>query len=124
ALHGQPYSFQTRFASEDGKAGTNPEELMAASHAGCFAMALSFRLTGGGHPPDELKVVAPVKMDKGGVNWSGTGIHLALEARVPGIDDAAFQEAARAAKETCPISKALSAVPITLDAKLASSSAA
>ena len=115
------YSFASRFESGE---GTNPEELIAAAHAGCFAMALSFRLTGAGHPPDELKVVATVKMEKEGVHWSVTGIHLALDARVPGIDDAGFQEAARAAKETCPISKALAAVPITLDAKLTPSSAA
>ena len=118
AFHGTPYSFHTRFAAEDGKAGTNPEELIAAAHAGCFAMALSFRLAGAGHPPDELKVVATVKMDKEEAGWSITGIHLDLTARVPGITPQAFAEAAQAAKAGCPISRALAAVPITLDARL------
>jgi osmotically inducible protein OsmC len=118
AFSSQPYSFTTRFASEDGKAGTNPEELIAAAHSGCFAMALSFGLSGAGHPPDELKVVATVKADREGVNWTITGIHLDLQARVPGITAEAFAEAARLAKEGCPISKALAAVPITLDARL------
>lgn len=114
----QPYSFKTRFQSEDGKAGTNPEELLAASHAGCFAMALSFMLTGAGHPPEELDVSAVVTMKSEGVHWSVAGIELKLQAKVPGIDLAKFQELAAQAKTGCPISKALSAVPISLDAKL------
>jgi lipoyl-dependent peroxiredoxin len=114
----QPYSFKTRFQSEDGKAGTNPEELLAASHAGCFAMALSFFLTGAGHPPEELDVSAIVTMKSEGVHWSVAGIELKLQAKVPGIDAAKFQELAEQAKSGCPISKALSAVPISLDAKL------
>jgi lipoyl-dependent peroxiredoxin len=114
----QPYSFKTRFQSEDGKAGTNPEELLAASHAGCFAMALSFFLTGAGHPPEELDVSAIVTMKSEGVHWSVAGIELKLQAKVPGIDAAKFQELAGQAKSGCPISKALSAVPISLDAKL------
>jgi osmotically inducible protein OsmC len=114
----QPYSFQTRFGAEDGKAGTNPEELIAAAHAGCFSMALSFGLTGAGHPPTELRTSATVVMDKEGVHWFIKSIDLVLEAKVPGITEAKFQELAKGAKETCPISRALSATPITLQAKL------
>jgi len=114
----QPYTFKTRFQNEDGKAGTNPEELLAASHAGCFAMALSFGLTGAGHPPSELRVNAVVTMKSEGVHWSVDNIRLELEGKVPGIDAAKFQELAEQAKKGCPISKALAAVPITLDAKL------
>jgi len=113
----QPYSFQTRFASEDGKAGTNPEELIAAAHAGCFAMALSFALTGAGHPPEELRARSTVVMDREGVHWFVKQIDLSLEAKIPGLDDAKFQELARGAKEGCPVSRALSA-PISLTAKL------
>ena len=113
----QPYSFKTRFENEDGKAGTNPEELLAASHAGCFAMALSFILTGAGHPPEELRVRAVVTMKKEGAAWSVDNIGLELEAKVSGIESAKFQELAAQAKTGCPISKALS-VPIRLDAKL------
>jgi osmotically inducible protein OsmC len=113
----QPYSFKTRFQSEDGKAGTNPEELLAASHAGCFAMALSFILTGAGHPPAALDVDAVVTMKSEGVHWSVDNVALKLKGNVPGIDAAKFQELAEQAKQGCPISKALS-VPISLDAKL------
>jgi lipoyl-dependent peroxiredoxin len=118
-LKDQPYSFKTRFQSEDGKAGTNPEELIAAAHAGCFAMALSFMLTGAGHPPEQLDVSAVVTMKSEGVHWSVAGIELKLQAKVPGIEAAKFQELAEQAKKGCPISKALSTVPISLDAKLA-----
>jgi lipoyl-dependent peroxiredoxin len=115
----QPYSFQTRFQSEDGRAGTNPEELIAAAHSGCYAMALSFMLTGAGHAPEELKVRATVKMDREDVHWFVKTIHLELEGKVPGISEEKFLELARAAKEGCPVSKALRSVEITLDAKLA-----
>lgn len=118
AFKEQPYSFQTRFASEDGRAGTNPEELIAAAHAGCFAMALSFGLTGAGHPPEQLDVKANVTMDKEGVHWFVKNITLELEAKVPGLDEAKFKELADAAKKGCPISKALASVPIDLVAKL------
>ena len=117
AFTNQPYSFKTRFASEDGRAGTNPEELVAAAHAGCFAMALSFQLTGAGHPPAELNAKSSVKMVSEGVHWHAESVHLELEAKVPGIDDAKFQELAASAKATCPISQLLK-VPITLNAKL------
>lgn len=118
AIRDQPYSFTTRFVSEDGKAGTNPEELLAAAHAGCFAMALSFALTGAGHPPTELRVTAAVDISKVGEGFGITNIALDLEGKVPGLDVAKFQELAEAAKKGCPVSKALSATPITLAAKL------
>ena len=113
----QPYSFKTRFQSEDGRAGTNPEELLAAAHAGCFAMALSFMLTGSGHPPSELRARSTVRMASQGTHWTVEFVHVDLEATVPGIEEAKFLEVANQAKATCPISKCLS-VPITLDAKL------
>ena len=115
---GQPYSFQTRFQSEDGKAGTNPEELLGAAHAGCFAMATSFALTEAGHPPEELHVSAGVDVQKVEGGFAIENIALTLEARVPGLDDAKFQAIAEAAKNGCPLSKALSATPMTLSAKL------
>ena len=118
ALTEQPYSTKMRFQSEDGRAGTNPEELVAAAHAGCFAMALSFQLTGAGFPPDELAVSSVITMEQKGVDWSMTAIALELEAKVPGISEEKFAELANNAKVGCPISKALSAVPITLDSKL------
>jgi len=118
ALRDQPFSFTTRFVSEDGKAGTNPEELLGAAHAGCFAMALSFALTGAGHPPTELRVTAEVDISKVGEGFAITNIALDLAGKVPGLDVAKFQELAEAAKKGCPISKALSATPITLSAKL------
>lgn len=118
AFKDQPYSFQTRFASEDGKAGTNPEELIAAAHAGCFDMALSFALTGAGHPPEQLTTKATVTMDKEGVHWFVKNITLDLEAKVPGIAEDKFLELATQAKQGCPISKALASVEITLNAKL------
>jgi len=117
-FHDQPYSFQTRFQSEDGKAGTNPEELLGAAHAGCYAMALSFALSDAGTPPTELRVSAKVDLQKVGDGFSITTIGLDLEAKIPGIDDAKFQAIAEAAKKACPLSKALAATPITLTAKL------
>jgi osmotically inducible protein OsmC len=114
----QPYSFKTRFQSEDGKAGTNPEELIGAAHAGCYAMALSFALTDAGHAPEELRVAASVDLQKVEGGFAIAGIALELEGRVPGIDAAKFQTLAEAAKKGCPVSKALSATPITLTAKL------
>ena len=118
ALHNLPYSFQTRFQSEDGKAGTNPEELVGAAHAGCYAMALSFALTDAGHPPAELKVTAAVDISKVDDGFAIKNIALELEGRVPGIDATKFQSLAEAAKKGCPVSKALSATPISLSIKL------
>ena len=103
--------------SEPDESGrTSPEELIAAAHATCFSMALSFGLANAGTPPDELRTSATVTFQPGeGI----TKIALAVEGRVPGLDEAAFQEAAEGAKANCPVSKALAAVPeITLEAKL------
>jgi osmotically inducible protein OsmC len=114
----QPYSFQTRFQSEDGKAGTNPEELIGAAHAGCYAMALSFALGEAGHAPEELRVTAGVDLQKVEGGFAIKSIALELEARVPGIDKAKFEALADGAKKGCPVSKALAATPITLSTKL------
>ena len=118
ALKDQPYGFQSRFVAEDGKAGTNPEELIAAAHASCFTMALSFQLTNAGHEPTELRTTATVSMEKQDAGWTITGIALDTHGTVPGVDAAKFGELADAAKKGCPISRALAAVPITLTAKL------
>jgi lipoyl-dependent peroxiredoxin len=116
AIGEQPVSWAAR--SEDATGGkTSPEELIAAAHASCFSMALSAGLGKAGTPPEELKTSATVTFQPGeGI----TKIALTVQARVPGIDAAAFAEAAQGAKENCPVSKALAAVPeITLDAQLA-----
>ena len=112
----QPYSFKSRFEDESGKAGTNPEELIAAAHAGCFAMQLSHFLAENGTPADRLEAKAVVTLVPGtGI----TGSALTLTAKVPGIDEAKFKELAQKAKEGCPVSKALGAIDVSLDAKLA-----
>ena len=117
-LNNTPYSFAMRFKNEDGLAGTNPEELIAAAHSGCYAMALSVGLTNAGFVATELKVEAAVNLE----NVSGvvaiTGINLNLEGKVPGITEEEFLEFANSAKINCPVSKALKAVEITLTAKL------
>lgn len=113
----QPYSFQTRFVSEDGKAGTNPEELIAAAHAGCYAMALSFMLAGAGHPAKRLDVSARVDMEKVDGHFSIIGIRLNLEADVPGLSEPELLALAEKAKLGCPVSQALKAVPIHLEAR-------
>ena len=118
AFREQPYSFKTRFQSEDGKAGTNPEELLAAAHAGCYAMALSFALGNAGHPPAELNVTASVDIERVGEGFAITSIALDVGARVAGIDPVEFQTIAESAKRECPLSKALAATPITLSARL------
>jgi osmotically inducible protein OsmC len=119
ALKDAPYGFNTRFASEDGKAGTNPEELIAAAHASCFTMALAFQLTGAGKVPTELSTVATVSMEKQGAGWGIVAIALTTHGKVPGVTAEEFQEQAETAKKNCPISRALAAVPsITLTAKL------
>jgi osmotically inducible protein OsmC len=118
-LNKTPYSFVTRFKNEDGVAGTNPEELIAAAHSGCYAMALSFMLTGAGFIPTELKVEAAVNIEHVTDHFEINGIHLELAAKVPGISPEKFMELAESAKANCPVSQALKAVPITLEAKLA-----
>lgn len=117
-LNDTPYSFNSRFVSEDGKAGTNPEELIAAAHAACFSMALSFGLSGAGFVPTELKTDATVTVEKVGDHWEIKSCHLDLVGDVPGISEEKFIEIAGAAKATCPVSMALKAITITLTAKL------
>ncbi len=104
---------------EGGEGGqTTPEELIAAAHAGCYSMALSNILGGKGNPPRQLDTSATVTFEVGAGGARISNIHLTVTGDVPGIDDAAFQEAAKAAKEGCPVSKALAGVDITLDAHL------
>ena len=98
--------------------GTNPEELIAAAHAGCFSMALSHILGGAGHTPTKIHTTAAVTFSKQGDGFAITGIKLKTEAQVPGIDDATFKKHAESAKSGCPVSKALSSVPMTLEATL------
>jgi len=114
ALDQTQYGFNTRF--EDG-AGTNPEELLAAAHAGCFTMALSAQLGEAGMTAQKLETSATVSLDKADGGFAITAVHLDLVATIPGASEAAFQEAARKAKEGCPVSKLFNAT-ITLDAKL------
>ena len=109
------YSFASRF--ETGK-GTNPEELIAAAHAGCFSMALSAELEGAGYPPTSVRTQAHVHLDKGDAGFGITLIELATRAIVPGITDELFQQRAQAAKTGCPVSRALAAVDIALSATL------
>ena len=115
-LAGTRYGFNTRFGAEK---GTNPEELIAAAHAGCFTMALSAKLTEAGHPPQSLDTQAEVEL---GMDGGPTicEIRLKTQARVAGLDAAKFRALADDAKQNCPISKALSAVPISLEAELLS----
>jgi len=117
-LNNTPYSFATRFLSEDGKAGTNPEELIAAAHAGCFTMALTFQLSNAGFTPTELKTEADVQMRKEEAGFVISAIHLTVEGEVPNISEQQFLELANVAKENCPVSKALSALEISMSAKL------
>jgi lipoyl-dependent peroxiredoxin len=116
AFEGQ-YSFSSRF--EEGT-GTNPEELIAAAHAGCFSMALSAGLERAGFPPDSVETSAKVHLERGDSGFEISRIDLVCNATVPGIEEAAFQEQAQIAKANCPVSKALAAVAIELDATLES----
>lgn len=118
ALKDQPYSTLTRFEDESGKAGTNPDELLAAAHASCFAMALAYQLGGSGHVPDELSTEAVLDMQKSDSGWSIIASHLVVKAKVPGVSQEQFMDLANKAKEGCPVSRALS-VKITMDAQLA-----
>lgn len=113
-LNSTPYGFNARFG--DGK-GTNPEELIAAAHAGCFTMATAFQLSGAGHAPESLHCDATLTMEQVPGGWQIAAVHLALRARVPGIDAAKFKELAEGAKANCPVSKVLNAA-ITLEAVL------
>jgi osmotically inducible protein OsmC len=111
-----PYSFRSRF--EHG-AGTNPEELIAAAHAGCFTMALSHGLSQAGHEPKEVRTTAKVHLEKSAAGFAIPRIELDTVADVPGIDEAAFQKQAEEAKQNCPVSKLLTGAKISLTAKLA-----
>jgi osmotically inducible protein OsmC len=110
-----PYSFKSRF--EDGK-GTNPEELIAAAHAGCYSMALSAGLAKGGHPPTKVETTAKVSLEKAEGGFKIGKIHLVTKASVPGIDAAAIKATAEDAKKNCPVSKVLAGAEISLDATL------
>ena len=114
-LHETPYSYRTRFENEK---GTNPEELIAAAHAGCFTMALAFQLQTGGYEPTELSTEAAVSLDPDGGGFKISKSALTLRASVPNLDEATFARLAGAAEKNCPVSKVLNA-EITLDAKLA-----
>ena len=113
-LDGTQYSFSTRF--EDGK-GTNPEELIAAAHAGCFSMALSKQLEDAGMKADEIRTTASVRLEKTDAGFTITKVHLDVSARIPGGEQSAFETAAKNAKAGCPVSRVLNA-EITMDARL------
>jgi lipoyl-dependent peroxiredoxin len=115
-LDNTQYSFGTRF--EDGK-GTNPEELIAAAHAACFAMALSGQLGNAGMTADSISTTASVTLEKSGDSFAITSVHLDVTARIPGAEREAFEKAAKNAKDGCPVSKLLNA-SITMDTRLES----
>ena len=109
------YSAGMRFGEDK---GTNPEELLAAAHAGCFNMALAFGLAGAGHAPEELRTTAEVKIESDGPGFSIKTIKLSVKGRVPGISEADFKKAAEGAKAGCPVSKLFKGAEIALDAQL------
>jgi lipoyl-dependent peroxiredoxin len=111
-----PYSFTSRMQDEP---GTNPEELIGAAHSGCFSMALAAMLAKAGHTPRRIHTTAEVRFDKVGEGFKITGILLRTRGEVPGIDEAAFRSIAEDAKRGCPVSQALAAVDISLEASLA-----
>lgn len=111
-----PYSFASRF--QEGT-GTNPEELLAAAHAGCFSMAFSKALSDAGHIPNRIQTTARVNLDKQEAGFTVTRVELLTEADVPGMDDAAFQQSAEAAKNGCPVSRLFKGAEISVNAKLA-----
>jgi lipoyl-dependent peroxiredoxin len=113
-LKGTPYSFSSRF---EGQQGTNPEELIGAAHAGCFSMALSGQLDAAGLKAESIDTTATVSLEKLEGGFAVTSVHLEVRAKVPGADQAKFDESAKKAKEGCPISKLLN-TKITMDAKL------
>jgi osmotically inducible protein OsmC len=115
ALSEQPYGFNTRF---EGKPGCNPEELIGAAHAGCFSMALSMILGNYNVVADAIDTKATVSLEQKEAGFSITRIHLDLTAKIPGISNGDFQEAAKLAKENCPVSRLLTGADITMDAKL------
>jgi osmotically inducible protein OsmC len=108
------YSFTTRFEDQP---GTNPEELIAAAHAGCFTMALSGQLGNRGMTAESIKTTATLTMEKQEAGWTVTAIHLDVSAKIPGADQAKFEDAANAAKTGCPISRLLN-TNISMEARL------
>ncbi len=116
ALSEVAYSAGMRFGEEK---GTNPEELLAAAHAGCFNMALAFGLNGAGRQPEELRTTAVVSIEQQGGGFTITSVALSLSGRVPGMSDEEFRKAAEDAKAGCPVSRLFKGAEITLDAKLA-----
>lgn len=110
-----PFTFQSRFGEDP---MTNPEELLGAAHAGCFTMALGAMLSRQGHTVNRIHTTAKVHLEKNDAGFAISRIDLTTEGSIDGIDDAAFKQAAETTKETCIVSKALSAVPMTIDAKL------
>jgi lipoyl-dependent peroxiredoxin len=116
ALQGYPYGVASRFADE--RKGTNPEEIIGAAHAACFTMFFAVTCEKAGFTPSAIDTTATVRLAKEGEGWKIDRIHLAMEASVPGMDSAKFQELADVSKKNCPVSKALAAVPeIVLEAR-------
>jgi len=113
-LQGSRFSFATRFKGEP---GTNPEELIAAAHAGCFSMALAYFLEDANHPPERIGTAAELSFEYVDASWTVTGIHLNVVAKVPGLTDPEFQRIAELAKRGCLVSR-LVVVPVTLEARL------
>jgi osmotically inducible protein OsmC len=109
------YSFSTRFEEQE---GSNPEELIGAALASCFSMKLAGDVERAGHKPESVRTVAAVRLDEGESGYAITGVDLDTEARIPGIDPAEFEKIAQSAKDTCPVGKALAAIPITLRGRL------
>ncbi len=114
-LSDQPYGFNTRF---EGAKGTNPEELIGAAHAACFAMAMSLGLGEAGFTADNIDAKSTVSLEEKDGGFAITKIHLDVTATIPDIDDAKFQEIAEATKQGCPVSKVLTGAEITMDARL------
>lgn len=111
-----PVNWKARAESGAGDSATTPEELLGAAHAACFSMALSNTLAGAGHTPESIQTTAAVTFEAGkGI----TGSHLLVSARVPGLGEAEFEGFAEDAKQNCPVSKALTGIPITIEAELA-----
>lgn len=115
ALKDVPYGFASRF---EGKPGTNPEELIGAAHAACFAMAMSLGLGEAGFNADQMDAKSDVTLEKVADGFAITKIHLTLKAKIPGIDNAKFQQVAEGTKQGCPVSKVLTSATITLEASL------
>ena len=112
------YSFASRFEDSAGTTGTNPEELIAAAHSGCFSMSLAAGLAGAGYVATRVRTTASVRLERQEAGFAITRIDLRCEAEVPGVDGETFRQEAETAKANCPVSKALAGTEITLEAKL------